>query len=161
MSIISLDIPQRILKELEERAHEEDKPLDEVVLEALLAQTNLKDPEARSEIHLKLCEKFIREAEEFLKAGDYIQASEKAWGGAAQSLKALAARRGEELHSHSELHKYIGRLRKETGDAELILLWFSATSLHQNFYEAWLPPEAVSDGIENVKKFIEKLKGYK
>jgi len=33
------------------------------------------DPEARAELHLKLCEKYMREAEELLEKKDYVQAS--------------------------------------------------------------------------------------
>jgi len=30
--------------------------------------------------------------------------------------------------------------------------------LHQNFYENWLPQEMVKANIEDVKKFVEKMK---
>jgi len=30
--------------------------------------------------------------------------------------------------------------------------------LHQNFYENWLPPEMVKGNIEDVKKFVGKLR---
>jgi len=35
---------------------------------------------------------------------------------------------------------------------------FSANSLHQNFYENWLPEETVKDGMENVRKFVKRIK---
>jgi hypothetical protein len=73
-------------------------------------------------------------------------------------VKALAARRGKEIRSHGELHKYVAELSGEKEDREIITLWFSASSLHQNFYENWLPEEAVRSGVENVKSFLEKLK---
>jgi hypothetical protein len=38
--------------------------------------------------------------------------------------------------------------------------WFSATSLHQNFYENWFPEEAVKSAIGNVKSFAEKLRKF-
>jgi hypothetical protein len=38
--------------------------------------------------------------------------------------------------------------------------WFSATSLHQNFYENWFPEEAVRSAVEDVKNFIEKLRKF-
>lgn len=34
----------------------------------------------------------------------------------------------------------------------------SAFSLHQNFYEAWLPPEVVREEVKTINKFVEKLK---
>jgi len=48
-------------------------------------------------------------------------------------------------------------LAKEAGDDEIRLLWQSAGMLHQNF-ENWLPPEMVEENIEDVKKFIDKIK---
>jgi len=35
---------------------------------------------------------------------------------------------------------------------------FSANSLHQNFYENWLPEETIKDGMENVRKFVKRIK---
>ena len=88
------------------------------------------DPETRVEIHLKLSEKYIKDAEDFLTKKDYVQASEKAWDAAAQIVKALAAKKGKELRSHKELHKYIAELSKGRKDKEIMTFWFSATSLH-------------------------------
>ena len=116
------------------------------------------DPETRAEMYLRLSEKYMRDAEDFLAKGDYVQASEKAWGAASQMVKALATRRGSELRSHGELHKEVVKLTKESGDDSIRLLWQSAISLHQNFYENWLPPEMVEKNVEDVKKFIDKLK---
>ena len=56
------------------------------------------------------------------------------------------------------MHKYVAELSGEKEDREIITLWFSASSLHQNFCENWLPEEAVRSGVENVKSFLEKLK---
>lgn len=116
------------------------------------------NPKVKAEIHLKLCEKYIREGEELLKKGDYVQASEKFWGSASQVVKALAAERGLELKSHGELHRFVAGLEREKGDPEIRRLWQSAGMLHQNFYENWLPPEMVEGNVEDVKKFVEKLK---
>lgn len=54
----------------------------EFIVEALLKQLGVNDPEAKVELHLKLCEKYLREADELLAKGDCAQASEKAWGAA-------------------------------------------------------------------------------
>jgi uncharacterized protein (UPF0332 family) len=118
------------------------------------------DPETKAEIHLKLSEKYLRDAEEFLTKKDLVQASEKAWGAATQIVKALAAKEGKELRSHGELLRYVAELSKEKDDKEIMKFWFSATSLHQNFYENWFPEEAVRSAMEDVKNFIEKLKKF-
>jgi hypothetical protein len=150
-------------KKLEERLKKESKKFgvseEELILEALSKILDEPlDPETRLEMHLKLSEKYLKDAEGFLDKGDYVQASEKAWGAASQMVKALAARRGVELRSHGELHKEVIELTKESGDDEIRLLWQSAISLHQNFYENWLPPEMVEKNIKDAKKFIDKLK---
>jgi len=77
-------------------------------------------------------------------------------GAAAQMVKALAAKRGVELRGCGELHREVIRVAKEAGDGEIRLLWQSAISLHQNFYENWLPPEMVEKNIEDVRKFLDK-----
>ena len=154
--MISLVLP----KKLEERIKKESKiPKEELVLKAILEffKESL-DPESKVEIHLKLCEKFLKEVEELLARGDFVQASEKAWGAASQIVKAVAAKEGKELRSHGELHRFVVELRNRLNDKEISTLWSSATSLHQNFYKNWLPSEIVKDLIENVRKFIEKLK---
>jgi hypothetical protein len=148
---------------MEERLREESEKSgaseEELILEALSKALNEPlDPETKVEVHLKLSEKYMKDAEDFLAKKDYVQASEKAWGAAAQIVKALAAREGREMRSHGELHKYVAGLSKERGDREVMTLWFSATSLHQNFYENWFPEEAVRSGVEDVKRFVEKLR---
>jgi len=150
-------IPERMEKRIREEARKRDLSEEELILNAVYEFLKL-DPESRIEIHLSLSDKYLREAEDLIKKGDHLQASEKGWGAASQLVKAVAAKRGEELRSHGELHRFVAELRREVGDGELSTLWASAASLHQNFYENWLPSETVNDWIENVKKFVEKLK---
>ena len=96
----------------------------------------------------------------FLARGDYVQASEKGWGTAAQIVKALAAKEGRELRSHKDLWSYVNELAKKLQDIEVRHLWRRANNLHQNFYEGWMPQEDVEASIEDVKKFIERLKKF-
>jgi len=51
----------------------------------------------------------------------------------------------------------VTKLRIELKDPELIRLFLQANYLHPNFHEGILPPEAVIDGAEAVKEFIDKL----
>jgi uncharacterized protein (UPF0332 family) len=155
---ITLEIPERVLEKLQEKADLEGGTLEEVALEILIAQTGSEDPETRVEVHSKLCEKYLAEAERLLSEHDYIQAGEKAWGAASQMLKALAAKRGLKLRSHEALHEYLSKVCEESGEAELDRLWGSATTLHQNFYEAWLPPEMVKRRVEDVKQLVRNLR---
>jgi hypothetical protein len=159
--VVSLQLPKKIEKKLKEEVERTGISEEELIIEALSKFLNEPiDPETKAEIHLKLSEKYIKDAEEFLTKKDFVQASEKAWGAATQIVKALAAKEGKELINNGELHRYVAELSKEKGDKEIMKLWFSATSFHQNFYENWFPEEAVRSAIEDVKNFIEKLRKF-
>jgi uncharacterized protein (UPF0332 family) len=133
--------------------------MEELVAEILSkALSHTLDPSEKVELHLKLAEKFLREAEEFIAKGDYVQASEKGWDVAAQMVKAVAAKENLELRSHASLWEYLDKLAEKLQDVELRRLWWTANSLHQNFYENWMTPRDVKYAIEDVKKFVEKLK---
>ena len=152
-------LPKKIERKLKEEAERTGVSEEELVLEALSKALNEPlDPEARLEVHLKLSEKYMREAEDLLAKGDYAQASEKAWGAAAQIVKALAAREGKELRSHASLWEYVDELAEKLGEIELRHLWGRANNLHQNFYENWMPARDVRLAVNDVKMFVERLK---
>ena len=155
---ITIALPRRVLEALERVSAAEGRTVEELVGDAVLERLGITDPEARVELHLKLCEKYIREAEELLAKKDYVQASEKAWGAAAQMVKAVAAREGRVLGSHAALWEYVDELAERLGDAELRRLWRTANALHQNFYESWMPPREVELSVRDVKALLEKLR---
>jgi uncharacterized protein (UPF0332 family) len=152
-------LTKRLLDKLREEALRRDVSIEELVVEILSKALNTPlDLSEKLGLHLKLSEKFLKEAEEFLIKGDYVQASEKSWGAAAQMIKALATKEGKELKSHSSLWIYMNDLVKRTQDSELRRLWWTVNLLHQNFYENFMTSEDVILAVEDVKKFIEKLK---
>ena len=65
----------------------------------------------------------LAQAYEELEKGDLAQASEKAWGAAAQMLKAIAQERGWHHHSHRDLYYNIELLERETGGADIVDLF--------------------------------------
>jgi HEPN domain-containing protein len=133
--------------------------VEELVAEILSKALNITlNPQDRAELHLELAERLLAEAEELVTRGDYVQASEKAWGAVAHVVKALAAREGRELRSYRDLWVYVDDLSERLSDRELRLLWRTANSLHQNFYENWMPPRDVKYAVEDVKRLTEKLK---
>jgi hypothetical protein len=152
-------LTKKLFEKLREEALKKDISMEELVVEILSKALNhTLDPSEKVELHLKLAERFLREAEEFLAKGDYVQASEKGWGVAAQMVKAVAAKENLELRSHASLWEYIDKLAEKLQDVELRRLWWTANNLHQNFYENWMSPRDVKYAIEDVKKFVEKLK---
>jgi len=154
------EIPsKKLFEKPREEALKKDISMEELVVEILSKVLNHPlDPSEKVELHLKLADKFLREAEEFLAKGDYVQASEKGWGVAAQMIKAVAAKENLELRSHASLWEYLDKLAEKLQDVELRRLWWTANNLHQNFYESWMTPRDVKYAIEDVKKFAEKLK---
>lgn len=153
-----LTLPERLERRLMEEAEKEAATLEELVLKAIEERYGSGEPGSRAELHLRLCEKYIDESERLLGEEEYTQASEKACCAAAQIVKAVAVREGRSLRSHGELHAYVSSITERLKDRELGRLWRSAASLHQNFYEDWLPPEMVRDGIEDAKLLVGKLK---
>jgi len=152
-------LSKKLFEKLREEALKKDILTEELIAEILSKTLNhTLDPSEKVELHLKLAEKFLREAEEFIAKGDYVQASEKGWDVAAQMVKAVAAKENLELRSHASLWEYIDKLAEKLQDVELRRLWWTANNLHQNFYENWMTPRDVKYAIEDVKKFVEKLK---
>lgn len=101
--------------------------------------------------------KYLKDAESLLAKHDYVQASEKLWGAAAQSVKSLAAKRGVQLLTHTSIFQFVTKLHKEHPGLGLAEDFHIASSLHTNFYEDWLTPEMVRVGADRVKAFVEKI----
>jgi hypothetical protein len=99
----------------------------------------------------------LDKAEEALVQGDLLQSSEKGWGAAAHMVKSVAQRRGWRHNGHRELYQVVNRLAEETEDRQIRILFNSASALHSNFYENWMPREMVHDSLSQVKEFVQKL----
>ena len=99
----------------------------------------------------------LAQSEEELAQGDIRQASEKAWGAAAQIVKAVAQQRGWPHQRHAALFRVISSLAEETGDDQLRNLFQVANSLHTNFYENWDTADNVSAALGDVRLLVDKL----
>ena len=100
---------------------------------------------------------FMAKAWKYLAEGDLRQASEKGWGAAAQMVKCAAQRRRWRHRSHPSLFTVIDRLAEEADDRSLGTLFHVANSLHVNFYEGWMSPRLVRDGLTQVSELVERL----
>ena len=107
--------------------------------------------------HHAVSRRFIQQAEQELERGDYLQASEKAWGAATRALKNIAIQRGWDHTRHKHLYRAVRFLVEETQDQEIRLFFNSAEQLHANFYEGWMDDVTVKDNIGDVKKLLGKL----
>ena len=100
---------------------------------------------------------FLQKARQELDEEDFVQASEKLWGAAAQMVKAVAERRGWRHDGHRPLYQVVGRLAQETGDSGLSSAFAAAQGLHFNFYENVWPREIIEDNIPVIQEFMGKL----
>ena len=107
---------------------------------------------ATAERHDEISAIFLDHAEDLFRAGDSLQASEKAWGAVAHCLKSIAQRRNWPSGSHQALRVIIDRLAKESDNpARIFMLYRSAELLHTNFYEDWLEDDAVERCLGRVR----------
>ena len=90
-------------------------------------------------------------------ADDLRQASEKAWGAAAQIVKAAAQVRGWDHESHRGLFVTVRRLTEETGDTQIHDLFAYPNYLHMNFYENTFGADRVSQYMEYTKEFVSRV----
>ena len=103
---------------------------------------------------------FLAKAREELAAGDLEQASEKAWGAASLMLKAVAQQRGLDHETHNQLFRVLRVVVSELDDQELRRLFNDANGLHHNFYEHRLTAEEISDDIDSVERFVERVESF-
>ena len=86
----------------------------------------------------------LREIDRYMNAKDYVQASEKAWGAFAQTVKLIAAREEKrELGTHRSIGEYVIKLDKKHPSLNLKNIYAFANSLHIDFYEDNLSPDRV------------------
>ena len=101
--------------------------------------------------------RLLAQAHTELEAGDLRQASEKAWGAAAQMVKAAAALRGWEHDQHRYLWIAARDLSNEADDQEIHDLFVIANGLHVNFYENTYDTDRVALNISRVERFMGKI----
>ena len=113
---------------------------------------------ATAERHDEISSIFLGHAEDLFRAGDTLQASEKAWGAVAHCLKSIARRRNWPSGSHQALSVIKNRLAEESDDpVRIVILYKSAGLLHKNFYEDWLANDVVERYIGDVREVVALL----
>ena len=114
----------------------------------------------RANYHVETANEFQAKAHAYLREGDLLQASEKGWGATARMVKAAAETRGWRHSSHGDLYRAVNRIAEETGDGRIRILFRSASALHQNFYEGYMPEETVADSLRDVEEITTLLAAF-
>ena len=111
-------------------------------------------------------EDYRRQARDFLvkgrerpALGDLHQASEKGWGAAAHTAKAVAAAQGWEYERHEQFNVVLDNARRLTGNRRLVTLHRSANDLHKNFYarKRSLDAGSVRHKLEHMAELLDIL----
>ena len=96
--------------------------------------------------------------------GDLPQASSKAWGMVAETIKAVSARHGGIIHTHRSIWHVLRELSQLVGEAgdEPTRAWINnafsrARSLHTNFYEDEEAQPEVEDGLALCEELADRL----
>ena len=111
-----------------------------------------------------MAQNFRAGAWEHLDKGDLPQASNKAWGLVAETVKAISAHHGRIIHSHRSIAEVVGELSRlvgNAGDTEtqdwINALFLTASRLHINFYENEMPEITVRGGLRFCEQLSQRL----
>lgn len=108
--------------------------------------------------YLELNSKYLKDAEDCLKNGDYTQASEKLWGATVTLVKAIAAQRRKTIKTHEGISYFLAQIARELKDESIGNVYFTAEALHQNFYENVAHPDFVKKGTKTIKQFVSRMR---
>ena len=111
--------------------------------------------------YAELSRHFIEKADEYLLAGDRVQASEKGWGAVAEAIKSIAEERGWNHQGHRLLNDVAFQLSLEWERRDLKLLYDAIEKLHINFYEDTMELDDVAASVENAKGLLRELENLR
>ena len=96
--------------------------------------------------------------------GDLPQASNKAWGMVAETVKAVSAQHGGVIHTHRSIWLVLRELANLVGGSGDVVerrrinnSFNTARVLHSNFYEDEQSAEEVADGLELCQELSDRL----
>ena len=122
------------------------------------------DANRTAQKYAAMAQDFRAKAWEHLEQGDLPQASNKAWGLVAETVKAISAHHGGFIHTHhaiAEVVAELARLAGNAGDTEtrnrISADFLIASKLHSNFYENEMPDVMVLGGLISCEELSQKL----
>ena len=138
------------------------------IASALAAVRDRPDPDLdayrSAQKYAAMAQDFRASAWKHLDEGDLPQASNKAWGLVAETVKAISAHYGSVIHSHRAIVMVIDRLARMTGDAGdaptrdwINSSFVVARGLHTNFYENEMTEAIVRSGLRQCEALSQRL----
>ena len=111
--------------------------------------------------YAELSRQYIARADEYLRAGDRVQASEKGWGAVAEAIKSIAEQRGWNHQGHRLLNDIAYQLTTEWGRPDLRRLFDAMEKLHINFYEDNMGLDAIAASVGDAKTLLGELESLR
>ncbi len=112
---------------------------------------------SESERYAELSRQYISRADEYLRAGDRVQASEKGWGAVAEAIKSIAEERGWNHQGHRLLNDIAFQLSEEWRRPDVRILFDAMEKLHINFYEDNMGLDAIAASVGDAKTLLREL----
>ena len=109
------------------------------------------------ETYANTSRELIAQARIELDAGDLLQASEKAWGAAAASIKSVAEMRGWQHYAHTLIRAAAWRISREYRRPQIMGMMVCAYDMQRNSYEDHYGEEEVAEGIAQVAELLKVL----
>ena len=119
--------------------------------------TEPSDSESEPERYNGLGRHYIEMADEYLRVGDRVQASEKGWGAVAEAMKSIAEERGWNHNSQRLLNDIAFQLSEEWARPDVRRLFVVAKDLHINFYEDNMGLDAIAASVGDAKTLLGEL----
>ena len=111
--------------------------------------------------HWAHSERLMQHAFEELAKGERIQASEKAWGAMAHTLKAIADERGLTYGQHSQVRDVLHAILEDVADPMRQRLirggFLAAADLHRDFYDDIHRIEGIERYLQDIQDAIALL----
>jgi hypothetical protein len=151
------------VEELIKRLEEKGINVEDLLINALAKE----DPQEGIKLRVSLAEKYMSEAEEYVKKGDVVQASEKVYKVAEEVIKALSEKFNLQEYQQAiregRWYTYLLVSASEVLSTKLgdwvIDGWSSAYILYVwGFHEGKLPINRIEGYISKVRKMLEEAK---
>ncbi len=112
--------------------------------------------------HLNLARDFLARSKEYLAEGDLHQASEKGWGAASHTIKAVAAASGWEYKHHDQFDNVVVNARHRYRQPSLIRMSDAAHALHVSFYKRreFIDVGATEQRIADIEAMLNILEPF-
>ena len=113
------------------------------------------------ERYAQLSRQYIERADEYLRVGDRVQASEKGWGAVAEAIKSIAEQRGWNHGGHRLLNDIAFHLSEEWERPDVRILFDAMEKLHINFYEDNMGLDAIAASVGDAKTLLGELEALR